>query len=248
MLPEPSELRRVSLRGTVAPSNGVVRADLVGNVAGLQLAGVSVPATGLSLAIETVSGGTPFSGKLPFAARLEADAVRTASGELVATAERPLLATASGTIDTKTFTAEADIDIRAGGGQVEFKGTLSPNVVNGSANAAFASLAPISGFIGRDLSGAVNADVEGRFFGANGTDLQVSASLTDFDPGEETAARLMNGATTVTARLTTDRAGSLTISDSTVSGNATTSPVGTGGGGIFNKGSLMIERSTLSNN
>jgi len=220
MLPAPSELESVSLRGTVAPSDGVVRADLVGNVAGLTLAGVSVPGTGLSLAVETVPGGSVFEGKLPFALRLEADAVRLASGEIAATDEAPLLVVADGTIDTASATAETDATISAGGGQVLFNGNLAADTITGSARATYADVQAIGGLIGRDMSGGVNATVEGSFFASNGIDLKIVADLTDFDPGQDTVARLLQGTSRVTAELATDSAGALTVSNLDLAGGS----------------------------
>lgn len=218
MLPASSELTRVSVRGTVGPSDGIVRADLVGNVAGLSIGGVSVPGTGLSLAVETAPGGSVFDGSLPFALRLEADAVRTASGEIAATEEAPLLVVADGTFDTETATAEAEIDVRVAGGQARFDGSLSADAVSGTANAVFAEIGTLARLAGQNLSGGVDATAEGRFFSASGADLSIAADLTDFNPGQDTAAGLMRGATKVTADLAIDGDGAITVSNLDLNG------------------------------
>jgi translocation and assembly module TamB len=220
MLPGPSELERVSLRGTVAPSNGVVRADLLGNITNLQFAGVSVPAAGLSLAVETVSGGTLFDGSLPFSLRLEADAVRTASGGIAATAEAPLLVVADGTIDAGTATAEVDATVQAGGGQARFDGSLSADAITGSARVAFADVQALARLAGHEISGGVDATAEGRFFGANGIDLTIAADLTDLDPGQDTLARLVQGASKVTVGLATNDEGAVTLSNLDLTGRS----------------------------
>lgn len=212
MLPERSKLQSVSLRGTVAPSNGVVRLDLVGNIAGLQVGSISVPGTGLSLAVETAGGTSLAGGELPFALRLEADEIRTASGDISASPEAPLVLTADGTFDAESGVANATADLRVAGGRVDFDGSVSASEAAGTATATFADVRPLSVVAGRQLTGAASASVEGRFFGEGGIDLRVLADLTDFDPANDTVRRLLSGRSRLATNLARTSDGTLSLS------------------------------------
>lgn len=215
-----SEVERVSLRGTVAPAGGIVRADLVGNVTGLDIGGTVIPATGISLAIESESGGSLYGANLPFALRVEADAIRSNTGTIEATTAAPLLLTLDGTIDTTAANAIVKADLSAAGGHLRFDGDLSAQQATGTASAMFEEVASLSGIIERTVSGGVEASARGTFFGSNGIDLNISADLDDFDPGQESLARLLRGRSNVKADFTKSAEGAIAVSDLELTGDA----------------------------
>lgn len=219
MLPAESELRSASLRGTVKPSDGVFRLDVIGNIVGLQSGGISVPGTGLSLAVETQSGAAFGSGDLPFALRLEADAIQTASGNVEASPDAPLLLRTDGVISAETGIAKATAELRAAGGFAKFEGTVTADQASGTASAAFGDVRALSPLVQRSISGAANASANGRFFGAAGTELMIAAKLTDFDPGSDTVGRLLRGQTDIAADLAWTPQGGLSISSLEVDGD-----------------------------
>lgn len=219
MLAENSALRSAALRGTVKPSDGVFRLDAVGNIAGLQSGDISVPATGLSLAVEMNSGAAFGISDLPFALRLEADAIRTPSGDLEAAPDAPLLLTADGVIGAETGIARAIADLRVAGGLARFDGTVSADQASGAASASFGEVRALSPLVQRSMSGAVNASANGQFFGAGGTDLKIAATLADFDPGNDTVGRLLRGQTEIAADLARTPQGRLSISSLEIDGN-----------------------------
>ncbi len=211
-------IESASLRGTVAPANGNARLDLVGRVVGLSIDGVTIPGTGFSAAIEN-SVQNPLSGDMPFAMRLEADAIRTATGTLTATAAAPLLATGEGTFHADTGIAELTADLRAAGGSGAFAGTVSAGEGKGRLTARFADIAPLALVFDRNLAGGVDASAEGTFFGTDGSALDVRAELADFRPGIETLDRLLGGNTTVSANVANSD-GTLSVSDLAINGAA----------------------------
>ncbi|WP_421726251.1 translocation/assembly module TamB domain-containing protein [Bauldia sp.] len=179
--------------GRVAASGEGRRLDLVAQVAGLATADMSVPGIGLSLAVETETGGLLNADTLPFAIRIEADAVDLPGGRLTATDTAPLLATADGTFDPATASASLDIDASAAGGQALFTGEGSAAQLTGEVQMRIADLAELAPIAGQPLSGAVSANANGTFFGPEGISLSISGTATDLDPGAAMAASLLAG-------------------------------------------------------
>ena len=158
----PSTIDRVSLSGTVAPSGDIIRLDLTGNIAGLTLGEFSVPATGLSLAVESNASDPLSGGQLPFALRLETDTIRTPSGQIGGSSAEQILATAQGTIDTETLSARTRADIRAAGGRAEFDGTVSLDEATGSLSARFAEVSSLAALFSQNISGGVDGTAQGQ--------------------------------------------------------------------------------------
>ena len=214
-----SRMERLSLSGTVAPSNDVIRLELVGRIAGLETRGVHVPGLGLSLAVETRNGDPLAGAPLPFAVRVEADAVETTSGKLVSTAQSPLVVTADGTFDTGSGVATTDAQMRVAGGTLAFSGTAAPDAVNGHATLHLADVAPLSPFVGRSISGAIDADFDGSL-DARGANVSTVGTATGLDPGEATAARLLAGISHFQASVSARSFDAIEISDFVFDGAA----------------------------
>ena len=211
---EPLRLDSIALSGRITPSGGVQRLELTGRVAGLVTAGIRIPGTGLSLAVETEPGAAIAGNRLPFALRVEADAIETATGRIQATGGAPIVLTADGTYDLAARAAETDARLSIAGGSVDFEGRAGADAVTGRATADFADLRGLSPLVGRTIAGAIDATAEGTFTGPE-TRFTVEGSGVDLDPGEATAARLLAGVTGFAA--TVARAGDdWSISDARV--------------------------------
>jgi translocation and assembly module TamB len=208
----------LSLTGRVAPADNAQRLDLTGRVGGLAVGTVKVPGIGLSLAIEAEGKDPLADDKLPFALRLEADAIDLADGRIAATDAAPLLLTADGTLDVSAVSAATNLDLSAVGGRALFSGNVSPEKVTGETKARFGDLAPLSPLLGRQLAGALSATLKGQFFGANGVKLAIDGTASDLDPGEPSLAPLLAGQTRFTLNLTDDLAGRLALEGVSVAG------------------------------
>ncbi len=86
----------------------------------------------------------------------------------------------------------------------------------------FADLSPLAPLLGRDISGALAATVNGTYFGADGVRLAIDGTATDLDPGEATVASLLAGQTHFTLTLSDDSTGRLALQDVAVDGTAVT--------------------------
>ncbi len=125
-LATPVSLTQATLRGSIgAAGDTPLRLDLVGHVAGLSVAGATIPGTGLSLALESGGPDPLAERRFPFALRIEADALRTDAATLAASETQPLLLTADGTLDLATLAAEADATLTAAGATLAFSGTAA---------------------------------------------------------------------------------------------------------------------------
>ena len=216
----PSQIESASLRGTVKPSNGIPRLDLVGRIVGLKVDQVTISSTGVSLAVESSTAEPLAGGKMPFAARLEADAIGTASGRIDASGDARLLLTAEGAIDAENARVEGSADLRAGGGRATFTGTVSAKETDGKLGASFSDIHAVAALFGRDYAGGLEGTAEGTFFGDCGSTLAVAADLTDFRPGGETLDRLLRGRTVVSANISSTPERVHRISDLSVKGDA----------------------------
>ncbi len=205
------EIGALSLNGKVVPSGENVRLDLVGRITALEVAGVAVPAAGLSFAIETASTNPLEATRLPFAFRAEADAIRTENGEVAALTGTPILFSADGAIETETRSAPLTATLSFPEGHMRFEGRAAA-ATTGNLTVDIADLTPLTALFGRTLAGTAAASAEGAFFGAGGTDLALTASLARFDPGIARLRRLIGGDVHAEARLTSTPDRSLTVS------------------------------------
>lgn len=218
---DPLRFDSLSLTGKIAPATDGRRLDLIGRVGGLAVGDISAPGIGLSLAAEA-QGDDPLTDEsLPFALRVEADAIDLPAGRIAATETAPLLVTADGTFDVPGAVATVDVDLSAIGGRALFSGTASADAVNGEARARFGDLAPLSPLVGQSLSGAISATLTGAFFGDDGTDLAIDGTATDLDPGESTVASLLIGQTRFNLTLA-ENLGRLSLTDVAVDGAGVT--------------------------
>lgn len=217
----PSQVNTISLTGKVTPTAEAMRLELVGQIAGLQGGAVTIPGLGLSLAVEAKRDDPLAGGALPFALRVEADAVQTATGRIESVGGAPLILTADGTFDTATATAETSAKLAAAGGTVTFAGALSATSANGKTTADFADLRPLSPLAGRPISGGLNVAAEGTLFGPE-TNLKVDALATNLNTGDATVARLLAGETRLAATIVRRANGSTAISDLSLTGDALT--------------------------
>ena len=111
-----------------------------------------------------------------------------------------------------------DIDLRAAGGRVQFDGDLSTQAVTGNAIAAFEDIAPLAGLAGQSMAGGLNSTANGRFWGADGADLRITATLTDFEPGEEIAERMLRGQSNMTGDVVLRTDGTVVLTNLSFSG------------------------------
>jgi len=192
---EPIRFDNLSLNGRIAPSKDATRLDLTGRVGRLVAGEVAVPGIGMSLAVEADAGNPLADDTLPFALRVEADAVNLPDGRIAATDTRPLLVTADGTYTVSAGSAEGTIDLSAIGGRAVFTGTMSADAITGETRARFADLAPLSPLIGQQLAGALSATLNGQLYGTDGVNLTVEGTATDLNPGEPSLAPLLAGQT-----------------------------------------------------
>jgi translocation and assembly module TamB len=216
-LEAPSTVGSIALTGTVAPSGGAVRLELLGRVVRLDLGGTRVPGLGLSAAVETTAADPLAGGELPFALHLEADAIATPTGRIESVAGRPLILTADGTFDTGTGVAETSARLAAAGGVADFTGAIEAGALRGRLAADFADLRPLSPLAGRTIAGAIDAVAEGVFSGGD-TAFTVEGSGLDLDPGEPTLARLLGGVTGFRATVARQADGGLTVTDARIDG------------------------------
>lgn len=192
---DPIEVQSLAFSGRIAPHEDGRRLDLVGRVSGLSSPAATVPGIGLSLALES-DGGNPFvEDSLPFALRVEADALDLPAGRITATDTTPLLLTADGALDLADLSATLNADLSVAGGRALFAGDGSSERLSGEARLRFGDLTSVSALAGRALSGAISATVTGTFFGPDGMELAIAGTGTDLDPGEATAASLLVGET-----------------------------------------------------
>lgn len=218
----PLRIDSLSLSGEIKPAESAHRLDLIGRIAGLAVNGIAIPGIGLSLAVEA-EGDDPLADEsLPFALRVEADAIDLGTTRLTATEAEPLLVTADGTLDVPATAARVDVDLSALGGRALFAGDVAPDEATGELRARFGDLAPIGALVGRDLSGALAATLNGRFFGAEGMRLAIEGTATDFDPGEPAIAPLLAGQTRFSLTFADDPTGRLSVEDLSVDGTAVT--------------------------
>lgn len=217
----PSRVNTIALTGKVAPTSDAMRLELVGQIAGLQSGEVTIPGLGLSLAVEAKRDDPLAGGALPYALRLEADAVQTATGRIESVGGSPLILTADGTYDTTTASAETTAKLAAAGGTATFTGTVSAEGANGKTATDFADLRPLSPLAGRPISGALTASADGRLFGTE-TNLKIDALATNLNTGDATVARLLAGETHLSGTIVRQADGSTTISGLTVAGAAVT--------------------------
>ncbi len=210
-------MQSLSLTGKGAPSGDTVRLDLVGHVAGMRMADISIPGVGLSFAVEAQRDDPLSDGTLPFGLRVEADAVDTPTGRLVSRADAPLLLTADGTFDRTTGTAETQARLAVAGGTLAFSGTAAAGAVKGRASASFADLTALSPLAGRTLAGAINATADGTLSGSQAA-FTLSGTATNLEPGDARLARLLAGATKFAAKVRTEAASGIAVSDLAVDG------------------------------
>ncbi|MCB1489767.1 MAG: translocation/assembly module TamB domain-containing protein [Bauldia sp.] len=219
---DPLHFDSLSLNGRIAPGEGSRRLDLIGRIAGLSMSGISVPGIGLSLAVEA-EGDDPLKVQdLPFAVRVEADAINMPAGNIVATDSQPLLVTADGSLDVAALSAKLDADLSAIGGRALFSGNVSPETATGETRLRFADIAPLSPLAGRDLAGSLQATINGRYFGADGIRLAIEGTATDLDPGEPSVAPLLAGKTQFALTVSDDPSGRIAVQDLAVNGEVVT--------------------------
>jgi translocation and assembly module TamB len=211
-----TQIGSMTIAGKVAPAGDVLRLDLSGQVAGLQMGPVTIPTAGVSLAVEAAKDN-PLSGKLPFGLRLEASAITTPTGRIESVAAAPLALAADGSYDTSAMTAATNAKLDIAGGTASFAGTLSADGANGDFTTEFADLKPMAPLAGRPIAGALTAKAQGTV-GAKSA-LRFEATTTDLDPGQANAARLLAGETKFGGALT-NGAGGLVLSDLAVKGAA----------------------------
>ena len=213
---EPIRFDSLSLNGRIAPGKDATRLDVTGHVGGLAAGDVAVPGMGLSLAVEADPKNPLADDTLPFALRVEADAVNLPDGRIEATDARPLLVTADGTYTVSVGSAEGTIDLSAIGGRAIFTGTMSPDAVTGETRARFADLTPLSPLIGQQLAGALSATLKGQLYGSDGVKLTIDGTATDLDPGEPSLAPLLAGQTRFGLALAHDLNHRLSLKDVSV--------------------------------
>jgi translocation and assembly module TamB len=246
----PSRIENLTLTGKVAPSADRIRMELTGRATGLATASVTIPGLGVSLAVEAPKANPLAAGQLPFAARIEADSVQTATGRVESAGGAPIIVDADGAFDTGTFTATTNAKLSIGGGNATFAGTLSAAGAKGDVTADFADLRPLAPLAGRAIAGALSAKASGTFAAASA--FKVAATATDLDPGDVTLARLMRGQTQIVATLGSSAEG-FTIDDLAITGStlnatgkfalANGTVVGTAKGGIADL-ALVADQST----
>ncbi len=210
---------RVALKGTVAPKGKALRLDLTGNVAGLDVGGTAISNLGASLAVEARGDDPLASATLPFALRVEADAIKTKTGTVASSDAAPILLSADGTLDVAKAVATVSAKLQLAGGATDYSGTVSVGNVAGKATVAYADLAPLSPLAGQTLAGAISGSAEGTFVG-DAAKITVAATTSDLDPGNATAAKLLAGKTDIAATITRASDGSLAVSGLKVAGAA----------------------------
>jgi translocation and assembly module TamB len=213
----PSQIENLALTGKVAPSGDRIRMELTGRAAGLVAGTMTIPGLGVSLAVEAPHVNPLAGGKLPFAARIEADAVQTATGRIESVGGAPVILTADGNFDTATHAAETTAKLGIGGGTTTFVGTLSADGAKGDATAEFADIAPLSPLAGRALGGGLSATASGTF--AAQSAFKVNATATDLYVGDPTLAKLLHGQTQIVATVGVKPDG-VTIDDLSITGAA----------------------------
>ncbi len=213
----PSRIENLAMTGKVAPSGDRIRMELIGRATGLATGAVTIPGLGLSLAVEAPKANPLAAGELPFAARIEADAVQTATGRIESVGGSPVILDAEGTFETATSIAKTNAKLGIAGGTATFTGTLSAEGAKGDVTAAFADLRPLAPLAGRAIAGSLSAKASGTF--AAESAFNVTATATDLDPVEATLAKLMRGQTQIAATLGA-KADGFTIDDLTIAGGA----------------------------
>lgn len=216
--PSGTRVGAVSLTGTVRPSGEAVRLEMTGRAAAVESGDLSVPNLGLSLAVEADQSDPLATTALPYALRLEADAVETPSGRVAATTGAPLILSAEGTYDTETRSADTNADLTAAGATITFAGTVSAAGANGRAETTIDDLSRFSPFAGRPLSGGVRAMADGRF-GAE-SDFALSATGVNIDPGDATLRRLLAGTAEISGRVQLAENGSASVTNLSVTAPA----------------------------
>jgi len=217
-LPPPSQIGRVSLTGSAAPVNGVMRAELSGRVNGLVLADTTVPRADLSLTL-TSAGADPLAGgQLPFALRIDVDSIATPQGRIAASEGAPLSLVADGTFNTAKAAAVVHAKLAAAGAQVAFDGDVAAAAARGTLVAHAADLRTFAQLAGRPLAGTLDATAKGTLFSAKGTELAVDINGSGLNAGDPTLARLLAGDTKLKFALARNSAGALTISDLALNG------------------------------
>jgi translocation and assembly module TamB len=207
----------VSLNGKGTPSGGVIRLELVGRIAGLQAQGYRVPGTGVSLALESRPDDPSATGKLPFGLRLEADAIDTPNGRVTSAPGKPLLLTATGTLDTAVGAAQTHAQLSAAGGTMAFDGTIGADTAAGRTTIGVPDLAPLSPVAGRTLGGAIEATVDGSVVGT-GPAFMIAGTATDLALGDPRLDRLLAGPTRFSATVGGQPGGGMTVNKLTIDG------------------------------
>lgn len=212
------------LSGTVAPSGNTIRLDLVGRVAGLDVADTRIPGLGISLAVETAAGNPLGGGKLPFALRAEADAIEGPAGRVEAIAGAPIILTADGTFDTATARADTTANLAISGGTLAFTGTAAAAGLEGRLSADFANIASLSPLVGRTVAGALDATADGTFSAA-ASNFTIAGTAVDLNPGDATLARLLAGVTGFSATVA-QQGDRLALTDAKINGISVTATGG----------------------
>mgnify|MGYP000665994065 CR=1 FL=1 len=212
----------VDLSGRVAPADGMTRLDLIGRVAGLSTAGVSVPAIGLSLAVEA-DGSDPLADTtLPFAFRAEADSIDLGGRVIPGGDDTPLVASAQGTIDLAARSAETTAEVTFAGGRLTYAGNIGIDAVTGRVEADYQDVATLAGLFDQPLRGRLSASAEGRFAGGDGLDIRVATRIAGLDTGIAALEPLLGPDVTIGGTVTDGDDGRIVISDLSVTGSDVT--------------------------
>jgi translocation and assembly module TamB len=210
----------LSVTGQVAPKGNVIRLDIVGRAADLTVAGNTLPAPDFSLAVEAPRSSPLAGGSVPFGLRAETDAIRTAGGQITASASAPIVINASGTFDTTTQSVTTNAKFAIGGSVGSFDGTVAGGTLKGKASADFADLSVLSPLAGRTLGGSLSASADGTLVGPQAA-FKLTATARDLDVGEPAITRLLAGETQATA-VVGIKGGAVTLDDVSVAGQAVT--------------------------
>ena len=209
-----------SLTGQVAPKDTGIRLDLIGHAQGLVVSGNTLPRPDFSLAVEAPRAAPLAGGSLPFGLRVETDAIRTAAGQITASANAPIVVNAGGTFDTASRVVNTDAKFAIGGGVGSFDGSIADGTVKGTASAEFGDLSVLSPLAGRALGGSFSATIDGTLVGPQSA-FKLTATGHDLDVGEPAAKRLLSGETQATA-VVGIKDGVVSLDDVSVSGQAVT--------------------------
>ncbi|HVZ14054.1 MAG TPA: translocation/assembly module TamB domain-containing protein, partial [Bauldia sp.] len=150
----------------------------------------------------------------------ETDAIRTAAGQITASANAPIVVNASGTFDTASRSAKTNAKFAIGGSIGSFDGTAAAGSVKGTASAEFADLSVLSPLAGHALGGSLSVAIDGTLIGTQSA-FKLTATGHDLDIGEPAAKRLLSGETQATA-VVGIKGGAVSLDDISVAGQAVT--------------------------